>query len=80
MEASAYANDCHSTKDFCMHHSFICRSVVQITKYMSQFSGVKLLLGDLNAEPHSNAIRYMDTVYTHRANLYVAACEETILP
>ena len=36
----------------------LVRSVMQISKYMSQFSGVKLLMGDFNDEPHSNAIRY----------------------
>ena len=32
--------------------------MVEIWQYMQQFSGIKLLMGDLNAEPHSNAIRY----------------------
>ena len=32
---------------------------MQISKYMSQFLGVKLLMGDFNDEPHSNAIRYV---------------------
>lgn len=33
-------------------------SVVEIWKYMERFSGVKFLMGDLNAEPDSPTIRY----------------------
>ena len=42
----------------------LVRSVMQISKYMSQFSGVKLLMGDFNDEPDSNAIRYVH-VFMH---------------
>ena len=37
--------------------SLICRSVVELWRYMSKFTGVKILLGDLNAEPQSTPIR-----------------------
>lgn len=36
----------------------ILRSAVEIWKFMSVFSGYKVLLGDLNAEPDSPAIRW----------------------
>lgn len=35
----------------------VCRSVVELWRYMSKFTGVKILLGDLNAEPQSTPIR-----------------------
>lgn len=35
------------------------RSVLQVWKYMSQFSGVKVLLGDFNTEPDSKVIRFL---------------------
>jgi endonuclease/exonuclease/phosphatase family metal-dependent hydrolase len=35
------------------------KSVVELWKYMSRFSGYKLLVGDLNAEPDSPAIRFL---------------------
>ena len=38
----------------------LCRSVVEIWRYMSQFTGVKVLLGDMNAEPHSAPIRQVE--------------------
>ena len=45
--------------DVYAYSTHLVRSVMQISKYMSQFSGVKLLMGDFNDEPHSNAIRYV---------------------
>ena len=48
------------------YSTHLVRSVMQISKYMSQFSGVKLLMGDFNDEPDSNAIRYIHVcVYIH---------------
>ena len=35
----------------------VFRSVVEVWRYMSRFTGYKLLLGDLNAEPDSSPIR-----------------------
>ncbi|XP_071793410.1 uncharacterized protein [Asterias amurensis] len=35
------------------------RSVVEIWKFMSRFNGPAVLLGDLNAEPQSNCIRFL---------------------
>lgn len=35
------------------------RSVVEIWHYMQSFSGIKLLMGDLNAEPNSKPMRFL---------------------
>ena len=50
--------------DVYAYSTHLVRSVMQISKYMSQFSGVKLLMGDFNDEPDSNAIRYVH-VFMH---------------
>ena len=42
-----------------VHYGCVVRSVVEIWQYMSQFTGEKLLVGDLNAEPYSTPIRYI---------------------
>ena len=36
---------------------FPLRTVVEIWQYMQEYSGLKLLMGDLNAEPHERAMR-----------------------
>ncbi|XP_019646331.1 PREDICTED: uncharacterized protein LOC109486861 [Branchiostoma belcheri] len=38
------------------------RSVVQIWEFMQRFSGPAVLVGDLNTEPHSKAIRFLQGV------------------
>ena len=47
---------------------------MQISKYMSQFSGVKLLMGDFNDEPDSNAIRYVYVCVCVCVCTYVQVC------
>ena len=42
--------------------------MVQIWQYMQEFSGIKLLMGDLNAEPHSNTIRSVANAVCHQIN------------
>ena len=39
---------------------FLCsyRSVIEIGNFMKMHSGPKVLMGDMNAEPHSDSIRY----------------------
>ena len=46
---------CHRCDDYCA----VIRSVVEIWKFMSRYHGNKVLMGDLNTEPHSHTIRYM---------------------
>ena len=39
-------------------NSLCTRSVVEIWEFMQHYSGIKLLMGDMNAEPDSKTIRY----------------------